>query len=621
MLQDIRKNAQGTIAKVIVGLIVISFSLFGIESILLGGGGSGIAEVNGEDITPQELQQSLNMQKRRMISMMGQDIDPAMLDDERLTPQVLDSLIGRKLLMQSARGMELEISEREIAALISGMEQFQVDGAFSPQLYKGALADAGYTPSSFKQVLREDMAVNQLQSGLAGSDFATASELGLNARVLSEQRDVRYLTIPLQAVSASESVSEDEINAYYEANKDSFRSSESVDLEYILLTPEDFYQPVDESEILAAYEQASQDFQYQPRNRVSHILFESGADAADRISKAQAQLAEGVEFADVAREFSDDIGSSGKGGDLGYSTGDAFPPAMERAIADLEPGSVSQPVETDAGTHLILVTERSAGEAPELGEMRAELERDIQAAEARVELVRIVESLRDLSFTADDLESPAAELALTVKRENGISRTHREGVFANESVLTAAFSDDVLVSGHNSEVIELAGDNFVVLRVRQHNPSEVQPLQLVRNDIESIIQQNNARLALEAEAERVVSSLRSGGTIEQLATTGSYEWQVELGIDRRSSSVPMDVLRRVFEMPAPAANDTVTDFTLTQSGDAVVIELARVNAGDIETLTDDERLQLQQQIRSEFSSLINNDFQRGLREGAEITVL
>ncbi len=102
MLQNIRKYTQGTTAKIVVGLIVISFAFFGIESILLNGGGNEIAEINGEPIYPEELQQALDTQKRRLVAMMGEKIDPAMLDDDRLRPQALEALINRKLLMQSA---------------------------------------------------------------------------------------------------------------------------------------------------------------------------------------------------------------------------------------------------------------------------------------------------------------------------------------------------------------------------------------------------------------------------------------------------------------------------------------------------------------------------------------
>jgi peptidyl-prolyl cis-trans isomerase D len=626
MLQDIRQNVQGTAAKVVVGLIVISFSLFGIESILVGGGGSGVAEVNGEDISPQELQQAVNTQKRRLIGMMGENIDPAMLDDQRLSAQAMESLINRKLLAQSAADMKLAVSEREIGILIGSMEQFHVDGVFSADLYKSVLSSAGYTPAYFKQSLREDMVLNQLRSGLSGSEFSTPSELALNASVTAEQRDVRYLTIPLEKFIAGSDISQAEIDTYYADNESRFRTLESVDLDYIQLSIVDFHEPVEDSAILEAYELAQEGVEFKPENRVSHILFETGDEETDeslqqRLADAQAQIAAGADFAAVAQEFSDDIGSASNGGDLGYSSGDAFPQEMEDVIAEQALNVVSGPVETDAGTHLIMVTERTDGKIASLEEMRDQLHDSLQAEQARIGLLRTVESLKDMSFNAEDLNSPAGELELSVQQVTGISRTQREGLFANPAVLAAAFSDDVLVAGHNSEVIELGGSEFVVLRVHQHNTPEVKPLAQVQDDIVAIITDKNARAAVAAEAERALEQLRAGTGVEQFALKAGYDWQVELGADRRNIAVPRDVLQRAFELPVPAEGETPSDFVMSAAGDALVFVLARVTAGQYDQLSAPEQQVLGQQVSAEYSSLVDNEFQRGLRESADITVL
>ena len=627
MLQNIRQNIQGTAAKIVVGLIVVSFSIFGIESILVGGGGGGVAEVNGEEITPQELQQTVNTQKRRLIAMMGENLDPTMLDDDRISAQALESLISRKLLTQAAADMDLAVSEREIGRVIGSMEQFQIDGKFSPEAYKSVLSSAGYTPGYFKQSLRQDLMVNQLQSGLAGSDFATPAELQLTARIAFEQRDVRYLTIPGERfMPEAAEVSQSQIEAYYAANQPEFASEEAVDLDYIELTPDDFRQPVEESELKEAYELALHNARYATENRVSHILFERGdgesRDALQqRIDAAREKLAAGEDFASVAAEYSDDVGSSRNGGDLGFSAGDAFPEEMEEAIAALDPGSVSEPVETDAGTHLVLVTERREASPPSYEEMRPELEERIQLEEARVELLRTVEELRDLAFNAESLDAPAEELGLDVAREDGVTRSRREGLFANPALLSAAFSGEVLEAGHNSEVIELSGNQFVVLRVHRHKPADIQPLEQVRDTVIARVRESEARKALASEAERIVAQLRAGVSMEQVASREDYPWQVELGADRLNMSLPPEVLQRAFRLPSPTGEDPTVDFVITSSGDAQVVEVARVSVGEYARLETLQKQRLEQQVSAEYGSLTGVEFQRGLRESAEITTL
>ena len=626
MLQNIRNNVQGPTTKIVVWLIVISFSIFGLESILVGGGSGGIAEVNGEQVTPQEMQMAVNTQKRRLISMMGDNLDPAMLDDELISGQVLNSLIGRKLLAQSAQDMNLAVSKREVGSLIGGMEQFQIDGKFSPQLFSSVLSGAGYTPSYFEQTLREDVVVAQLRSGIAGSEFATPLELALSARVAAEQRDLRYLTIPLQTYIDGQEVGEQEIADYYAEHQNEFQTRETVELDYIELGLDQFRKPVDEATLLEAYQVEVDNGQYQTENRVSHIMFEArdGEDESalqQRIAQAQAQLASGADFAEVAGEFSDDIGSVAMGGDLGFSSGDAFPPEMEEVIAELPVNTVSEPVETDAGIHLIMVTDRREGAAPSLEEMRPQLEEQLQTAQARVDLLLAVEQLKDMVFNAEDLNQPAAAMDLNVERSEPIARDQTEGLFANRSLLSAAFSEEVMEAGHNSDVIELGDNRFVVLRQHIYNPSKPMALDVVRDEISAIIVEENARAMVAAEAERILQELAAGATIDELASAGGYDWQVELAADRRNSAVPADVLARAFEMPAPEQGETLLDYVVTAQGDAQVLTLMQVNPGSLAQLEQGAVVSLQQQVTGEYANLLDNEYQKGLRERADISVM
>jgi peptidyl-prolyl cis-trans isomerase D len=623
MLQNIRQQVQGTAAKIVVGLIVISFSLFGIESILVGGGGSEVAEVNGESIYPQQLQQAMDTQKRRLIAMMGQNIDPAMLDDERLAPQALEALISRELLMQSANEMGLVVSDPEIGSVVAAMEEFQVDGVFSPEVYKSVLSTAGYTPTYFKESLHIDILLNQLRSGIAGSEFVTTSELAVNAQVVSEQRDFQYFTIRKEKYSAVSDITDTQVDAYYSAHQNDFQTPESVDLEYLELGLDDFREPVEEGALLEAYELAKQDSRFQPQNRISHILIESDDDGevAQRIALAQEKLQNGIAFAEVAGEFSDDIGSAQKGGDLGYTSGNTFPAPMEAAIAQLEPGVVSAPVKTDAGTHLVLVTERNQGVVPSFDEMRDELRDTIQTEEARVTLLRTVESLKDLSFNAEDLEYPAKELGLPIKRADAVTRTLNEGLFSNPALLEAAFSEDVLLSGNNSEVIELAENRFVVLSVRRHNAPELEPLASVREKVLVAIAEELALKAVANEAGYALKKLYAGAQLAEIAESAGYEIQVELGMNRRDTTVPSEVLQRTFELPQPDSDSASADFVMLPNGDSVVIQLLEIRTGEYESLADPEKSQLEQALNGELGSLIDTEYQRGLRDRADIKVL
>lgn len=623
MLQDIRANAQGTIAKIIIGLIVISFSIFGIESLLFSGGSNGVAEVNDEEISPFALQQELSVQQRQLLSILGDQADPALLDQALMSQQALESLVQRTILRQAAEDLELAASDTVLSEIIASMEQFQIEGQFSRDLFQSSLATAGFTPALFRDRLTEDVQVTQLRAGLAGSDFSTDQELELAARIALEGRDVRYVSLPLDTYLADVEISEAAVEAYYDANRDRYQSAESLDLEYLELRLDNYRSPVTEERLAQEFELVRDEFEVPTETRVSHILFESDGDK--RAAEVLAALEGGMSFNDAASEYSDDVGSAGEGGDLGYTDGSAFPEAMELAIAELAVGERSAPVETEAGTHLILVTDRRDGIAVTLDAVRTELEDRIQRAEANDDLLLDVERLRDLAFNAVDLEDPAAELGLSVLTADGVSRETPGELFSDPRLLDAAFSDDVYAAGHNSDVLELDPEYFVVLRVSERNPPAPLPLEDVYADIEQELRVATARDALATAADELMTALASGSTMEDAAIAADLEWQVELGAQRNSPVLPLPIRERLFALQAPVGDEaslaTVGDTaTLAQGETLYIMEFVRITEADVDTLLDSERRQLSDRVAGETAGVLQQQFETALRDRSEVVI-
>lgn len=623
MLQNIRKNLQGTIAKVIVAIIVVPFALFGIESLLGGGGVQYAAEVNGEGIGVVELQQQINQQKRRLMSSMGDNIDPSMLDDQLLAGPALEFMIQKELLMQAADDYGLAVSDARLGEFIGGMEVFQREGQFNQVMYRQILSDQGYTPAGFQQALREDLIMTQLRAGLASSEFVTSGEVAQMAALQDEQRDIRYMVLPLEAFRDEAVISEEDIQSWYDENQSRFVTKETVSLEYIELRLEDYRQPVAEDRLREAFELEKVNFQLQEQRRVSHILFEQAEDESEeqvqtRVVAAQEQLAAGQTFDVVASGMSDDVGSASFGGDIGYTGGDAFPEEMELVIAALELNQVSEPVTSDAGVHLLLVTEIRAGESAGFEEVRAELEARISEEEARLALVKSVEDLRDLVFNAEDLAGPAAELELVVAQSEQISRTETEGLFANPQLIAAAFSTEVVNDGYNSEVIELNGEQFVVLRALEHKPSVARPLLEVRAQVERALADQKARETIREQASTLLARLGEGASVEELALENDYQWQVELAARRDNRSLPPSLVRRAFQLPAPADEGSTFEFVQNAEGDIELFELVRVTAGSADNLSEAQRVQLRLRLREEQGQQTDSYYQQALQAEAKI---
>lgn len=621
MLQDIRANTQGTAAKIIIGLIVVSFSIFGIESLLFSGGPSGIAEVNGKEITEFELQQELSVQQRRLLAMLGEDADPALLDDVVLRQQALESLLQREVIEQAAADFDLSTADEAIANVIGAMEQFQIDGQFSVDMFQSALAQAGFTPSLFRERLADDMRIGQLRAGIAGSDFATSEELELSALIGFEGRDVRYISLPLVDFLADANPSDEAISAYYAENQEQFYTEEGVVLEYIELNRDDYREPVSEERLREEFELVRDQYELATETRVSHILIEGDdADREARVAEVLAALEGGMSFEDAAREYSDDIGSAQGGGDLGYTSGDTFPEPMEEAIAALAAGERSGPVETEAGTHLILATDRREGSEVAFEDVAREIEEELQRGEAAAVLLRNVEELRDLAFNAADLDDPAAALELEVRRTDAIRRGDDDPLFGRPLVQQAIFSDDVLEAGHNSEVLEISPERFLLLRVAERMSPELQPLDVVRADIEARLRDQMALEASESKAAELLTALESGESVESLANAAGLEWQVELGARRDSRRVPAAVLEKLFAMPEPSAGEPKRAIVSSGSDASYVMEFVRVTRGELASVSDAEATQLRSRVAGELGGLTQQQLESSLREKAEIVV-
>ncbi len=623
MLQNIRKNLQGTIAKVIVAIIIVPFALFGIESLVGGGGVQNVAQVNGEAISAIDLQQQINLQKRRLMMSMGENVDPSLLDDQLLAGPALEYMVQKALLLQSAAEHGLAVSDERLNALITSNEAFQVDGQFNPQRYQVLLSDQGFTPAGFRKAMREDVMSSQLRAGISGAEFTTAQELAQMATLREERRDIRYLSVPIGQFKDASSVSDEDIANWYEDNSARYQTTENIDLDYIALRVEDFAVEISEAEVRELFELQKDTLQVPELRAVSHILFEPADGESDEALQARVDAVrqqvevDGANFAALAYEHSQDLGSANFGGELGFTSGDTFPPKIEDAIAKLNLNQVSEPVESESGWHLLLVTEIRSGAAPTFDEMRTELESQLQGERSQRELVKTSERLKDLVFNAEDLSGPAEELGLSVARVDAVNRYGGRGMFADNRVIAAAFSPELLEEGYNSEVLELEEGLFLVVRVAQHYPAALKPLAQVRSDVIDAILDSQARDNASQHADGLLVRLSEGASIEELALAGNYEWQVELGARRDNRNVPRATLARAFEI-ATNANGSVFDYVQTPEGDVEVFEIFRVTAGSVDKIDERRKTQIGLGLADQSARALDNAFQQTLVKRAEV---
>lgn len=584
MLQKMRENAQSWIAKVIVGVIVLIFALTGWESISsFNSNAQNAAAVNDAEISRIELDQAVAMQRRQLVQQMQQlndSFDPAMINDNLLRESVLEDLIDRAVLLDGAQAANLRISEQMIDQLILSTPDFQIDGQFDAGRFDIVIRNMGLASRmAFRDLVRQELMINQLRSAYEASAFATASERLQLARLEEQSRD--FASIELAVDNQAVSVEEDDISEYYSANANQFMTEEQVVLEVLRLSRSDFFDQVevDESELQAMYEQEIGNLEEQ--RRVSHILFEAPegdaeaeASALEQAEAVNARLRQGEDFAELARELSDDTGSASGGGDLGYAVRGSYDAAFEDALFSLEQDQVSDPVRTSFGYHLIKMTGRLAPEVPSLESMRPEIERELKAAQVERRFVEVSRELANLAYESEDLSAPASALELEIETIGPVGRQGDEGLTANPRVMAAAFDAEVLSDGLNSELLELDADTAVVLRVKEHLRATQRPLEEVRDDIEDTLRFERAVELAESQAAEHVAALREGRLdTAALAEQLGQSWTTHEATRRSSSDVAPALLRSVFAMPRPGAESAVYGHFRQPDGSQWIVQL------------------------------------------------
>ncbi len=594
MLQSIRDNSQSIVAKVIVGLIVVTFALFGVESLVsLTSESDAPATVNGEEISSQELYQATELQRRQLLSQMGENADPALLDDGLISSMVLDSLIEQKSLLLAAEDKNLMISDRMIDQMIVNTADFQVDGQFNRNQFEAALRSAGFTPLMYRDLLRKERVIEQERNAYQLSAFAVPQELERIVALDRQTRDVSYFLLPLTDVMAQVNISEDDVRSEYEAERSSLMTQEQVAVEYILLDKNDLRDDVSVSddELKAQYDQYLASFQAEEERDVAHILVEVTAeqDDAAAISKVvalQARIKAGETFESLAKSESDDVGSASSGGGLGVNGKGVFSEPFERSMYALSVNEVSEPIRTEFGYHLIKVNGISTEEVSSFAELKYQLTDEILDQKVEAIYVERLELMADITFSAGDLVEPSEVLGLTIVSSKPFDRAGgATDVTRNAKVLSAVFSQDLIQEKLNSALIELDKERTVVARVKTYFEPREQTFEEVSAQLKQQLVQQKASDLLEAKAKDAVVQLNAGGSLGKVAGTAKAETRV--AVSRVASDLPLEVRNLAFSLAKPVEDKAIASRTVLNDGGAAVVLLTKVNTPEI-TLSDEE---------------------------------
>lgn len=627
MLEKIREGSQGTIAQVVLGLVILTFAVSGVSSYFTNQADQAVAVVNGEEINRSAFEQSLQLERSRMERQFGEmyasmAADPAYQLNFRR--QVLDRLIDETLLKQQSSELGIAISDEFLLETIRKMPEFQVDGVFNNDRYLAVLRQNNLTANQLRDNLREQYSRSQLVTGVAASEFTLASELKFLMKLQNQTRDIEYATVKAADLAKKVTPKDEELTTWFQQNQSRYIDPELVSVQYVELNAAELAKTIEvaDADIKAYYDANASRYQGEERRRVSHILLESAEDNADVKKKAEALLAKiqaGEDFAALAKAESADTVSAENGGDLDYITKGVMEPEFEQAAFALaKVGDVSAVVKTSFGYHIIKLTDLEAAKVKQLDEVKTQIVDAVRKEKATEKFAELQQKLAEVSFeVADNLDEAATAVGAKVQSSGLFAKNAIPAVLNKGAMTDLLFSADFIASDANSEVIELGPEHVAVVRLVEHKAAKNKTFEEVKAEATQAYVQEQASELAKQQAEQLLADVNAGKNFNEVVTAAGLTIEKSVATPRFGGNLAAEVRSKAFELAKPAKDKPVTfGSVVLPSGDAVLVALSKVTEQAVTVEPPQAELDnFAQQIgQSHFSVLL-----KALREKAEIT--
>ncbi len=637
MLQTLRDKSSGWIATVILGLLIIPFAFFGMEQYLFQRNVTYAAKIEApptwwssapdwwlvrkllwseEEIDVSEFRSAFEQARQQQRQAEGDAFDSRRFETTEKKREILEALVDQRVLRMVTERSGFGIGNEQVKEYIASIPSFQVDGKFNLQRYQLQLAsmNPARTPKQLEEEIRQSLQQGLIANRLQDSAFLTSAESKRLLTLLTEKRDVSFITLPAPAPDTAP-VPAAEIAKWYKEHQEDFRAPEKVTLEYVEIDGSTLPVPnvADISALQARFEQEKARFSEPEQRLTSHILVSAKADADAATlkvaeTKAQSlfnQAKGGADFAALARANSEDAGSKDGGGDLGWvaQNGQMVKP-FEDAVFGAAAVGIVGPVKSEFGYHIIQVREIKSGKALTFEEARPELERlELESGRERA-YNEMANKVVDQVLKSPTSLGPAAKAAnLTVQRIGPFARAQATGIAANPAVLRTAFSESAKQNKMVSDTIEIGPNRSVLIRVVEHQPEAVQPLTKVGQEVVAAVRADRAQKAAEADAEAVLARLRKGETLAQVAESRKLTVASVPSVPRGAPMPTPEASEAYFEVPPPKGDKPSIGKVEMGAAQFIIFAITKVSTGNASEVTDEERKGFVQQLTPRIGEL------------------
>ena len=624
MLEAIREKFTGWIAILIIGLIsltlVISFGNMDqtpLENDI-------VITVNSKEISLFDYREEFSNQLQRYQEVFGDQI-PKILE-ESIKESTTDNLVLKNLLLDYIDQQGYRVSPQYVAELIKENSQFRLGDVFTKENYAAILASQGTTVPEFENNLRIQLEINQLRRAVIDTSFMTAGEFRRFVQLQMQERTGEYLEISNQQFIKDVAIQSENIESYYQENTDFFMTEEQIDVEYIAIDVDDIADSIvfNDEDLKEYYEDNIERFVSNEERRSRHILIatdeqDSEKSALDLVTSIKNRLSEGEAFEILAKEFSSDPGSAENGGDLGWAERGLFVPEFDETLFNLEINQISEPVKTQFGYHIIQLNELKIGIQQNFDEIENDLRFEYSRLLAEETLFDLASQMDDLSLQAfNELDSVASKLDLTIQTQDSVTRNSSTLLNQDPELIELLFNPVSIEQTENTPVFEI-NNTILVARVAEHRLPMTKEYSLVKDQIISFLEAEQAKKLAEDYANRILQDFSEFSSFEQLAEDNSLEVMEFDSVLRSNTDIPSALLEPIFQFSElDIENNRVID--VQDSENIYLIKLTQINPGQLENFSDEERTAGKQQMSEEIGSSELDAFAETLRENATVVI-
>ena len=629
MLDLLRKRKRSWVMIFLLGIIVVVFILFyGVGPDPNTSRLESVAEVNGEMITPREF----DVHYRRFIefyrNLFKGKLTQETIRSLNLRSVVIEELIQKRLLLQEARRLGLEVADEELMDAIARNPDFQVNGRFSKNRYLQTLRSIPITPGRFEIEREEQLTIQKLYDIIQDTIRVTEAEVRDRYRLEQERVNFYFIRLSANDFMSRAEVTAEEIKNYYEQNREMLKEPLRVRVEYLAYPFDHFSSKVrvSKKEIEEFYDIHRESRFHQPEAvRLRHILFRIPEGANLQEKETVRLRAEGVlresrsakDFAQLAKEHSEDQ-SAAQGGDIGFFTPGQMLPLLDRAAFALKKGEISNVVETSLGYHILKVEETREAKTKSLKEATEEIVRAIKAERGRSEAGKAIDADRERVISGADFSPLAEERGIPFRVSPFFTRSEvLPEVGPVEEFNKAAFSLGV------KEISPAIGGTsaYYLLRVKERKEALIPPLDRVRSDLEKRLRKTKAFKLATQRAKTLLGQLKKGKDIKRLVNGHGLLVEETGWFLRNASQIPkIGILEEVKPGGIPvSALQPIPDQVYTRETSIYLFAFRESQGADMERF-EKEKGRLQEQALKKKREKALQKFVQSLKAKARIEV-